>query len=231
MKNFVRINESRSTRPLWLSASAVAVAAAVAGVAGIAAGPGSAAPARHATKASHAHKADRFKHPKLRHGVLAIEGTEASDRIALRLQAGDAGVLQVDVGDDGSADFSFERARVTSIAVDAAAGDDGVRIDDSNGAFTDSIPTTIDGGPGDDTIAGGKGVETLDGSDALVFNGANVDERVALSAKGNRLEFLRDPGRVTMDTAGVETVDFNALGGADQVFVSDLSGTDVNAVN
>src|SRR5206468_1662641 len=166
------------------------VAAAIAGAAGIAAGPGSAAPVRHAARASHAHKADRFKHPKLRHGVLTIEGTEASDRIALRLQAGDAGVLQVDVGDDGSADFSFERVDVASIVV-----------------------------------------EGQDGSDTLVFNGANVDERVALSARGNRLEFLRDPGRVTMDTAGVETVDFNALGGADQVFVSDLSGTDVNAVN
>jgi Ca2+-binding RTX toxin-like protein len=272
MKNFVRIKESRSTRPLWLSASAVAVAAAVVGVAGIAAGPGSAAPVRHAAKASHAHKADRFKHPKLRHGVLTIEGTEASDKIALRLQAGDAGVLQVDVGDDGSADFSFERADVASIVVDALGGDDSVRIDESNGSFTDSIPTTIDGGPGDDTIAGGKGVETLrggdgndtidgnggndlaflgagddsfvwdpgdgsdtvegqDGNDTLVFNGANVDERVALSAKRNRLEFLRDPGRVTMDTAGVETVDFNALGGADTVTVDDLTGTDVKTVN
>src|SRR6266496_1187382 len=152
MRNVLRLKGSRSVRPVWLSTSAVAVAAAVAGVAGIAAGPGSAAPVRHATKASHAHKADRFKHPKLRHGVLTIEGTEASDKIALRLQAGDAGVLQVDVGDDGSADFSFERARVASIAVDAAEGDDNVRIDDTNGSFTDGIPTTIDGGAGDDAI-------------------------------------------------------------------------------
>jgi hypothetical protein len=63
------------------------------------------------------------------------------------------------------------------------------------------------------------------------FNGANVPERVALSANGNRLTFLRDPGRVTMDTAGVETVDFNALGGADLVTVNDLTGTDVSSVN
>jgi Ca2+-binding RTX toxin-like protein len=266
-----RIIAPRGARPMWLTASAVTLAAALAAAGGIAAAPGDAA-AHKTAKASHAHSADRFKRPKLRHGVLTIEGTEASDKIALRLQAGYPGVLQVDVGDDGSADFSFERARVASIAVDAAQGDDSVRIDDSNGSFTDSIPTTIDGGPGDDTIAGGKGVETLiggdgndtidgnggndraflgagddsfvwdpgdgsdvvegqDGNDTLVFNGANVDERVALSANGNRLEFLRDPGRVTMDTAGVETVDFNALGGADVVNVDNLSGTDVNAVN
>jgi Ca2+-binding RTX toxin-like protein len=273
MKNFVRINESRSVRPVWLSASAVAVAAAVAGAAaGIAAGPGNAAPVRNATKASHAHKADKFKHPKLRHGVLTIEGTEASDKIALRLQAGDPGVLQVDVGDDGSADFSFQRARVASIAVDAAEGDDSVRIDDSNGAFTDSIPTTIDGGPGNDTLAGGKGVETLlggdgndtidgnggndvallgagddtfvwdpgdgsdtvegqEGNDTLRFNGANIAEKIDLSANGNRLKFTRDAGNITMDTAGVERVDFNALGGADIVTVNDLTGTDVTSVN
>src|SRR3954451_21980555 len=132
MKNVIRVRESRSVWPVWLSASAVALAAAAVGAAGIAAGPGNAAPARHAAKTSHAHKTDKFKHPKLRHGVLTIEGTEASDRIALRLQAGDAGVLQVDVGDDGTADFSFERARVASIAVDAAEGNDSVRIDESN---------------------------------------------------------------------------------------------------
>src|SRR6266516_461910 len=243
MRNVLRLKESRSVRPVWLSASAVALAALVAGAAGIAAGPGKAAPVRHAAKASHAHKTDKFKRPKLKHGVLTIEGTDASVRIALRLQAGYPGVLQFDVGDDGSADFSFERADVASIVVDALGGDDSVRIDESNGSFTDSIPTTIDGGSGNDTIAGGKGVETLrggdgndtlegqDGNDTLVFNGANVDERVALSANRNRLEFLRDPGRVTMDTAGVETVDFNALGGADVVTVGDLTGTDVNAVN
>jgi Ca2+-binding RTX toxin-like protein len=272
MKNVIRLKESRSVRPVWLSASAVTLAAVVAGAAGIAAGPGNATPVRHAAKASHAHKTDKFKHPKLKHGVLTIEGTEASDKIALRLQAGDPGVLQVDVGDDGSAVFNFERADVARIAVDAAEGNDLVRIDETNGIFTDSIPTTIDGGAGDDTIAGGKGAETLlggdgndsldgnggtdlallgagddtfvwdpgdgsdrvegqDGSDTMLFNGAGVAEHVDLSANGNRLRFFRDIASITMDTAGVEQVDFNALGGADLVTVHNLSGTDVKRVN
>jgi Ca2+-binding RTX toxin-like protein len=245
------------------------VLAALFGAAGIMAGQGNAA---SAVKTSAAHRMDKFKHPKLKHGELTINGTKASDKIALRLQAGQPDIVQVDVGDDGSADFSFARERVATIAVDAAAGDDLVRIDESNGAFTDSIPTTIAGGDGNDTIAGGKGNETLlggngndsidgnggndlallgagddtfvwdpgdgsdkiegqDGTDTMRFNGANVPERVALSANGNRLTFLRDPGRVTMDTAGVERVDFNALGGADVVFVSDLTGTGVTDVN
>jgi Ca2+-binding RTX toxin-like protein len=254
---------------VWLAASAVAVVVAVAGVFGIVAGQGNAAPV---AKASAAHRMDKFKHPKLKHGVLTIEGTEASDKIALRLQAGLPGILQVDVNDDGSADFSFERSKIAKIAVDARAGDDLVRIDESNGAFTDSIPTTLKGGHGDDNLAGGSGAERLlggagndsidgnggndvallgagddtfvwdpgdgsdtvegqDGTDTMPFNGANGGEQVNLSAHGNRLRFFRTQGAITMDTAGVETVDFNALGGADTVTVNDLAGTDVKTVN
>ena len=63
------------------------------------------------------------------------------------------------------------------------------------------------------------------------FNGANVAEQVDLSANGNRLRFFRVQANITMDTAGVERVDFNALGGADLVTVNDLTGTDVGSVN
>jgi Ca2+-binding RTX toxin-like protein len=267
MKNLVRLKESRAVR---LAASAVAVAAVIAGAGGIAAGQGNAAPTanRHDAPSKNA----KSGHAKLEHGLLKVKGTRASDAIALRLKAGDPGTLQVDFGDDGSADFSFARTKIARIAVDARAGDDRVRIDDSNGAFTDTIPTTIDGGDGNDTIAGGKGSELLlggdgndtidgnggndlallgagddtfvwdpgdgsdtiegqDGTDTMRFNGANVAEKIDLSANGNRLRFVRDIANITMDTHGVEQVDFNALGGADLVTVNDLSGTDVNDVN
>jgi Ca2+-binding RTX toxin-like protein len=268
MENPIRLTDSRAVR---LAASAVVVAAVIAGAAGVAAGQGTAAPAPKAHKASHLRKSD-FKRPKLRHGSLTVEGTEANDRIALRLRAGAAGTLQVDVGDDGSAEFSFDRERVTSIAVDAGAGNDLVRIDDGNGAFTNSIPTTIAGDDGNDFLLGGAGAERLtggagidsidgngandvglmgagddvfiwdpgdgsdtvegeDGTDTMLFNGAGGDEQVDLSANGNRLVFVRNPGRVTMDTAGVERVDFSAFGGVDLVKVNDLLGTDVSAVN
>src|SRR6266498_1554667 len=272
MKSVIRLKESRAGRPERLAGLAAVVLAAVVGGAGLAVGPGNAAAAVKGHKASHRLENPKFKHPKLKHGELTIVGTEASDKIALRLQTGQPGVLQVDVGDDGSADFSFARERVATIAVDAAAGGDLVRIDESNGSFTDTTPTTIDGGDGNDTIAGGKGNETLlggrgndsidgnggndlallgpgndtfvwdpgDGSDTvegqagadtMLFNGANVSEQVDVSANGNRLKFFRVQGNITMDTAGVERVDFNALGGADLITVNDLSGTDVNLVN
>ena len=241
------------SRSVWLVALAAVAAGIVAGGSQASYGP-------------------KFKEPKLKNGVLTIKGTKASDKITLRLQAGQPDTLQLDVGDDGSADFYVNRSAVAKIAVQAKGGNDLVRIDESNGAFTDTIPTTIDGGDGNDRIAGGKGVERLiggrgndsidgnggndlgllgagndtfvwdpgDGSDTvegqagtdtMLFNGANGAEQVDLSANGSRLKFFRVQGAITMDTAGVERVDFNALGGADLVTVNDLTGTDVRSVN
>jgi Ca2+-binding RTX toxin-like protein len=246
------------------------VAALSAAAVGIAVGTAAAYPAQGAA-AAHPHHLGPA-HVRLEHHTLRVQGTEANDAIALRLAAGDSSVVQVDLGDDGSADFCFPRAAIGKISVEARGGDDRVRIDDKNGAFTNAIPTRIDGGPGNDTIAGGAGAETLlggpdddsidgnggndvsdlgqgddtfvwdpgdgsdrieggPGTDAMVFNGAVASETVDLSANGNRLRFFRQPANITMDTHGVERVDFNALGGADAITVHDLGSTDVNSVD
>jgi Ca2+-binding RTX toxin-like protein len=235
-------------------------------------------------------KSEQFKEPTLENGLLTVKGTNAADRIALRLQAGQPGIVEVDFGDDGSAEFSFERTEIAEIVVEAGNGGDAVRIDESNGVFADTIPTTIDGGNGNDRLVGGSGAGTLiggngddalfggngnetllggngndsidgnkgndlafmgngddtfvwdpgDGSDTvegqkgidtMLFNGAGIAEQVDLSANGSRLRFHRDIANITMDTDGVERVDFNALGGADVVTVNDLTGTDVKEFN
>ena len=289
MKNLIPHTSSRRPRSMGLTALAVAAAAAVA--AAILAGAGNAAPASAAGKAPPLqNKSEQFKAPTLENGLLTVKGTNAGDRIALRLQAGQPGILEVDFGDDGSAEFSFERSEITEIAVKAGNGDDAVRIDEINGVFADTIPTTIDGGNGNDRLVGGAGAGTLNGgngddalfggngnekllggngndsidgnkgndvafmgngndtfvwdpgdgsdtvegqngTDTMLFNGADIAEQVDLSANGHRLRFFRDIAGITMDTNGVERVDFNALGGADVVTVNDLSGTDVSQVN
>lgn len=103
---------------------------------------------------------------------------------------------------------------------------------------------TLIGGPGADQIFGGDGddqivwnpgdgsdvVEGEGGQDTLVFNGANVNETVDLSANGQRLRFFRNVADITMDCGGIERVVFRALGGADQVTVNDLTGTEVTNV-
>ena len=58
----------------------------------------------------------------------------------------------------------------------------------------------------------------------------NVAENIDILANGGRALFLRDVANVTMDLDDVETIDFSALGGADNIVVGDLSGTDVTSV-
>jgi Ca2+-binding RTX toxin-like protein len=163
-----------------------------------------------------------FKEPKLQHGMLSVKGTRADDRIALRLQAGNAGVLQVDVGDDGSADFTVERASIQRIVVTTRGGDDRVRIDDANGTFTDAVPTTIDGGVGDDTLAGGGGAETLRGSVGNDSIDGNRGNDVAFMGVGDDT-FVWDPGDgsdVVEGQVGDDTMLFNGAGGAERVDLS-----------
>ena len=225
---------------------------------------------------------------KVKHQALVVKGTAKSDRIALRQSATDRQTLEVDVGDNGSAEFRVARNRFRSIRVDARRGDDRVRIDEANGAFTTTTPTqlngqrgndtliggsadTLNGGDGNDNLVGGSGAETLiggdgndvvdgnqgadvallgagddrftwdpgDGSDvvegqaghdAMTFNGSNGAEQFVVSPNFGRVLFSRDLGTITMDLNGVEEIDTNALGGADQLTVGNLAGTDLTAI-
>jgi Ca2+-binding RTX toxin-like protein len=90
-------------------------------------------------------------------------------------------------------------------------------------------------GAGDDTFQWnpGDGNDTLegqDGTDEMLFFGANVAENIDIAANGGRVRFFRNVATVTMDLDDVEGIDFRALGGADNVVVGDLSGTDVTPV-
>jgi hypothetical protein len=155
---------------------------------------------------------------------LAVNGLNGNDAISAAALAAQAITLTLD---GGTGDDTIAGGK----GIETLLGGDGNDSIDGNGGNDLALL-----GTGDDTFVwdpgdGSDKIEGQDGTDTMRFNGANVPERVALSANGNRLQFLRDPGRVTMDTAGVERVDFNALGGADLVSVGDLSGTDVSDVN
>jgi hypothetical protein len=202
-------------------------------------------------------------------GTLTVTGTANGEVIALRLKAGAANTIQVDVGDDGTAEFAFDRTTFGQIQVLAGDGNDTIRIDQVNGAFADEA-TTLNGGAGNDLILGGDGNESLlgdagvdnidgnrgadradlgagddsfrwdpgDGSDAvegqagldtLLFNGADVDENMFLNAEGQRAIFVRNVGNIRMDTAGVEALDLNMLGGFDNFSVgADMENTAMN---
>jgi Ca2+-binding RTX toxin-like protein len=62
------------------------------------------------------------------------------------------------------------------------------------------------------------------------FFGSSASENIDIVANGGRVLFLRNVATVTMDLDDVENIDFRALGGADNIVVGDLSGTDVTLI-
>ena len=80
-----------------------------------------------------------------------------------------------------------------------------------------------DPGDGNDTVEGEGG------TDALQFNGSNIGEEIDVSANGPRVRFTRNVANITMDLGTLERVNVRALGGADNVTVNDLAGTDRQA--
>lgn len=140
-------------------------------------------------------------------GTLQIAGDGASDRIALRLQAGAPGTLLVDTG---SAELSFDRETFAAIDVDAGAGADEVRIDESAGAIDEEI--TADGGAGGDVLA---------------VVGSNAADRINAFALKGRLQVTRALGATFLDAAGFERVGIAVRGGVDIVNVDDLTATGV----
>ena len=148
-------------------------------------------------------------------GTLHIVGGPSSEKITLRLSPVDRTQLQVDLGDNGSADRSFDLRTFDAIDVEAGNGDDTVRIDQANGTFTTTIKTRIDGQNGDDTLIGGSGDEVLVGGRGNDFVDGNGGVDTAFLGRGNDT-FVWDPGDgsdVVEGGPGFDDMVFNGNGG------------------
>ena len=136
-------------------------------------------------------------------------------------------------------------APLIHLTVDGGAGNDTITGGDGNDTLLGGDGNdVITGGRGNDTLIGGNGddtfiwnpgdgsdtVEGQAGTDTLLFNGANVNENINITANHGRVKFTRDVANITMDLNGIEHIDFNALGGADNITVGDLTGTGVTQV-
>jgi Ca2+-binding RTX toxin-like protein len=133
-------------------------------------------------------------------------------------------------------------AGVIKLTIDSGTGNDTVL--GSQGA------DVIRSGDGDDVVVGDNGddlalmgagddvfqwnpgdandtLEGQDGTDSMLFFGANIAENIDVSANGPRVRFFRNIANVTMDLDDVERIDFRALGGADNIVVGDMTGTDL----
>jgi Ca2+-binding RTX toxin-like protein len=189
--------------------------------------------------------------------TVVVNGTATDDTIRVST----AGAAVVVTGLSAKTDVNgIDPGSVDALTINGLGGDDNINASqlragqvkltinggDGNDAITGSAgDDLVFGGRGSDTalLAGGNdtfvwnpgdGSDIVDGQtgvDTLLFNGANVNENIDISANGSRARFFRDVGNVTMDLKGMETIDFNALGGADTINVNDLTGTGVKNVN
>jgi Ca2+-binding RTX toxin-like protein len=169
-------------------------------------------------------------------GGINVFGLQATVKIFHQEQANDRLTLNALAGDDVVDATSLEADGI-QLTINGGLGNDVLIGSEGNDLITggDGNDLMI-GGPGDDTFVWNPGddndtIEGQDGVDSLIFNGANVAENIDISANGERVRFFRNVASVTMDLDGVESLNFNALGGADVVVVNDLTGTDVVEVN
>lgn len=125
-------------------------------------------------------------------------------------------------------------------------GADGMRLTLNGGLGNDTLVGSegsdqLSGGDGNDVVLMGAGDDTFawnpgddndtlegqGGFDRVLVNGANIAELIEISAIGERVRFTRNIANVLLDLDGVESVAYNAVGGADLVFVRNLEATEV----
>ena len=134
--------------------------------------------------------------------TLRIAGDGASDKLFM---VADANQLVLDVGSDGTVDFTFARSAFTTVSVTAGGGDDEVRIQ----GLLDGV--TVDGGAGNDSLFGGASADTLLGGsgDDLVDGNLGADT-IALGSGNDTFQW--DPGDGSDTVAGdngTDTLSFN----------------------
>jgi RTX calcium-binding nonapeptide repeat (4 copies) len=159
-------------------------------------------------------------------GTLTVAGSAPGERIALRAASG--GRLVVDVGDNGSPNFTFLRSRFTRIVVKGGLGNDRLRIDESKGAFTNTERTTLNGGPGADSLIGGRFAETLSGFTGIDTVEGNAGPDTAVLGAGADL-VIWDPGDgndVVQGGSEIDTLRFNGSPAA-ELFSASVVGSEL----
>jgi Ca2+-binding RTX toxin-like protein len=176
---------------------------------------------------------------------LSVLGLSARVDIANSEGANDTLVIQGLDGDDGITATTLP-AGVAKLVLDGGKGDDTILGsqgadtlrggDDDDFVFGDNGNDLAELGAGDDVFQWdpGDGNDTIEGaagSDQLLFFGSGASENINIVANGGRALFLRDVANVTMDMDDLETIEYRALGGSDNIVIGDLSGTDVQHID
>ncbi len=154
-------------------------------------------------------------------------------------------VLNANGGDDVIT-ASNGLAGLIHLTLDGGAGNDTITGGDGNDLLIGGDGNDlVNGGRGSDTAQLGAGDDTFvwnpgdgsdtvdggDGFDTLLFNGANVNENIAIVASGSHTTLTRDVANITMDLNAMEKIQLNVLAGADNIVVGDLTGTGMKEVD
>lgn len=151
-------------------------------------------------------------------GTLLVSGDSASETLAVRLAPGSQTMVDIDVGNDGSVEESFDRGTFTAIDVAAGGGADEVIL--GPGLFDELI--TIDGGPGDDTLRGSTGDQTFHGGPGDDFVvGGDGDDHAFLGRGDDRFAWNPGDDNDTVEgESGADTLEFNGANVAEQMLAS-----------
>jgi Ca2+-binding RTX toxin-like protein len=155
---------------------------------------------------------------------LTVAGGNGHDRITATTLP--AGVVQLTL-DGGAGDDTILGSQGADMLIGGAGNDFMFGDNGDDVAFMGAGNDVYQWGPGD----GNDTIEGEDGFDALHFFGSSIAENIDIFANGGRAMLVRDVATVTMNTDGVESLQLRALGGADDITVGDLSGTDVTNVS
>jgi Ca2+-binding RTX toxin-like protein len=151
-------------------------------------------------------------------GTLLITGDSASESLAVRLAPGSQTQLDIDVGNDGSVEASFDRGTFTAIDVAAGPGADEVFL--GPGLLDELV--TIDGGPGDDTLRGSTGDQTFHGGPGDDFvAGGDGDDHAFLGSGDDRFAWNPGDDNDAVDGgSGADSLEFNGANVGEQMLAS-----------
>ncbi|MBX9628598.1 MAG: hypothetical protein K2X82_32675 [Gemmataceae bacterium] len=167
--------------------------------------------------------------------AVTVEGAAAADELAVNTLGGDD---RIEAGGVAAGLMTF--------TLDGGAGDDDLSGTAGNDVLVGGAGDDfLDGRRGNDVLLGGGGddiafwragdgndrIEGGAGRDALTASGSTANERIALSAAGDRFRFTRDVDDVTLDAGDLESVSFFSFGGADTITLNDLTGTGVDRID
>ena len=144
---------------------------------------------------------------------LLVNGSDTAEDFALVARGGR---VRLDVS--GSTIQSLDIGTTEKLVVKMAGGND---VFNATGNLAGLLGVNVHGGAGSDVIDGGRGF------DRLQYIGADVSERMTLTAVGDQVLITRDVSNMAAILHDVQEVDIAAGGGIDTITVGDMTGTDV----